>query len=59
MPLPDVDRLLQMLLQLNQAVLLGVISTEAANVIDRNLRAVLDEYASGTAGRVPIPIPSR
>ena len=41
-PLPDIDRILHMLLQLNSAVVLGVISTEQANVLHRNLRTMLD-----------------
>jgi hypothetical protein len=41
-PIPDIEQILQMLLQLNAAVVLGVISTTKASIIQRNLRTILD-----------------
>lgn len=41
-PIPDIDETMRMLLQLNSAVLLGVISPTKANIIQRNLRTILD-----------------
>jgi hypothetical protein len=40
--IPTVEEIQQMLLKLNGAVTLGVISTKEANVIHRNLKTILD-----------------
>ena len=41
-PIPTVDQILQMLVQLTSAVTIGMMSTKEANVINRNLRTILD-----------------
>jgi hypothetical protein len=41
-PIPSVDQLLEQLIQLNGAVAIGAMSTKDANLIHKNLRAVLD-----------------
>lgn len=41
-PIPGVEQILQMLLQLNGAVMLGLMSTKEANVIHRNLKTILE-----------------
>lgn len=41
-PIPGVDEILQQLLQLNGAVAIGVMSTKDANLIQKNLKTVLD-----------------
>ena len=40
--IPNVDEILEMLMQLNQAVVIGAMSTKVANIVHRNLRTVLD-----------------
>jgi hypothetical protein len=40
-PIPTVDQILQMLLQLNSAVTIGLISTKEASIINRNLQTIL------------------
>jgi hypothetical protein len=41
-PIPNVDELLGMILDLNGAVMFGLVSTAKGNLMHRNLRAVLD-----------------
>ncbi len=41
-PIPSVDELLRQLIQLNGAVALGAISSKEANVIQKNVKTVLD-----------------
>ena len=41
-PIPNVDQILELLMQLNSAVVFGAISTTKANLIHRNLRTILD-----------------
>ena len=41
-PIPTVDEILQQLLQLNGAVAIGAMATKDANLIQKNLRTVLD-----------------
>ncbi len=40
--IPSVDEILRMLLQLNSAVTIGVMSPSDANIVHRNLRTILD-----------------
>ncbi len=41
-PIPEVDEILRQLIQLNGAVLLGMISARDAGILQRNLKTVLD-----------------
>lgn len=40
--IPDINTILQMLMQLNGLIMLKLVSSQQANLIQRNLRAVLD-----------------
>jgi hypothetical protein len=41
---PSIDAILEQLIQLNGAVMLGLVSTKQASLIQRNLKTVLDTH---------------
>lgn len=54
-PIPSVDQILQMLVQLNSAVTIGMIDAKEGTLINRNLRTILDVQMKrdGRAGSGP------